>query len=318
VIVVTGAAGFIGSHLVERLLETGAHVVGIDNLLDNYPRSIKLGNIQLARSHPNFRFVEGDVRDSALMASILSKERVEAIVHLAAIAGVRRSVSDPVVYVDVNVGGTANLLSLAVAHNVERFVLASSSSVYGNSSRIPFSEADPCVQPVSPYAASKRAAELLCYTYHNLTGLKVVILRLFTVYGPRQRPEMAIHRFIRLITAGEPVPMYGDGHMKRDYTYVGDIVDGIVATLSSRLGLETLNLGGSSPVSLCDLIEAVSVACGRKSQISRLPVQPGDVEITYADISRAGALLGYRPKVDLAEGLTRSVEWFRRLESKDH
>lgn len=307
---VTGAAGFIGSHIVERLLADGRSVIGLDNFHPYYPAAIKRDNLRALAGHERFRLVEGDIRDRKLVDDILANG-VTAIVHMAGLAGVRPSVADPVPYMDVNVGGTAHLLDRAVHHKVRRFVHASSSSVYGNTTRVPFTEEDPAIDPVSPYGASKRAAELVTRSYSQLSDLGIANVRLFTVYGPRQRPEMAIHYFVRSILRGEEFQVFGDGSMSRDYTYVSDIVEGIVAAVDCESRLETFNLGGAHPVSLTELIDKVSKACGREPRIRRLPAPAGDVRATSANISHAGRVLGFVPRVSLDEGIERFVAWYR-------
>lgn len=309
-ILVTGAAGFIGSHVVERLLSEGHSVVGLDSFHPFYSPAIKRANLAKLAGHERFRLVEGDIRDRELVDELLASG-VRSIIHMAGLAGVRPSVEAPVPYMDVNVGGTAQLLDRAVKHRVRRFVLASSSSVYGNSERTPFSEDDPAVDPVSPYGASKRSAELVARSYAKLSDIGIAMMRLFTVYGPRQRPEMAIHHFVRSILRGEEIPVYGDGSTARDYTYISDIVEGIVAALECESHLETFNLGGAHPVALSELIEKVSRACGREAKIRRLPAQAGDVLATSANISHAGKVLGFVPRVSLEQGLERFVAWYR-------
>jgi UDP-glucuronate 4-epimerase len=309
-ILVTGAAGFIGSHIVERLLVQGHTVTGLDSFHPYYPPDIKRANLTASSGDPRFTLITGDIRDRAQVDEVLARG-VESIIHMAGLAGVRPSVESPVPYMDVNVGGTALLMERAGHHGVKRLLLASSSSVYGNSARAPFSETEPAVDPVSPYGASKRAAELVANSIGRLNGVAVTSLRLFTVYGPRQRPEMAIHRFVRMILAGEAIPVFGDGSMARDYTFVEDIVDGIVGALAPREPVDVLNLGGAHPVRLSELIEKVSHACGRPARIDRRPEQPGDVRATSADISRAARAIGFAPKVDLDEGLRRFVAWYR-------
>lgn len=309
-ILVTGAAGFIGSHIVERLLGQGRAVLGLDSFHDYYPAGIKHANLTAAAASERFTLVTGDIRDRRTVDEVLGRG-VEAVIHMAGLAGVRPSVEAPVPYMDVNVSGTALLMERAGHHGVKRFLLASSSSVYGNSAHTPFTEDDPAVEPVSPYGASKRAAELAAHAIGRLNGVSVTALRLFTVYGPRQRPEMAIHRFVRMIHAGEPIPVFGDGSMARDYTFVEDIVDGIVRALAPREPVDVLNLGGAHPVRLSELIEKVSRACGRPVRIDRRPEQPGDVRATSADISRAARAIGFAPRVGLDEGLERFVAWYR-------
>ncbi len=312
---VTGGAGFIGGHLCQRLLDRGDDVVCVDSFDPFYDPAIKRGTAaSLARS-PRFRLVEGDIRDAAGLERALAREGIEAIVHLAARAGVRPSIEDPVLYTQVNVEGTVAILELARRLEVKPFVFGSSSSVYGDTSGVPFREDERAAAPISPYAATKRAGELLCHAYAHLHGLAVVCLRFFTVYGPRQRPDLAIHKFARLMAAGEPIPFYGDGSTGRDYTYVDDIVQGIegaVAYAAARsASFEVFNLGESETVTLARLVELLSAALRVEPVLDRLPAQPGDVEQTYADITRARAILGYAPGVRIEEGIPRFVEWFR-------
>lgn len=309
-IVVTGAAGFIGSHLCEALLARGCRVTGIDCFDDFYDPSVKRSNIAGFAGDKRFTLVEADIRDERAMDDVM-KQKPEAVIHLAARAGVRPSIEKPLLYEDVNVGGTCVLLEAARYWGVGRFVFGSSSSVYGNNSKVPFSESDPVDHPVSPYAATKRACELLCHTYHHLFAMGIACLRFFTVYGPRQRPDLAIHKFARLIDQGRPIPVFGDGTTSRDYTYVDDIVAGILAALERCDGYRLYNLGNSDPVTLRDLIQAIEQALGKKAVIEALPPQPGDVVQTFADISRAKAELGYEPRTNLAAGLQRFVTWFR-------
>lgn len=307
---VTGAAGFIGSHLCEALLARGDTVVGLDNFDDFYSPAIKRANLSAAMRSDRFRLVEGDIRDAAAVDAAIGSG-VDIIVHLAARAGVRPSIEQPLLYQDVNITGTGVLLEAARRHGIRKFIFASSSSVYGNSPKVPFSETDNVDRPISPYAASKKAGELICHTYHHLFGIDITCLRFFTVYGPRQRPDLAIHKFARLIEAGQPIPVFGDGSMRRDYTYVGDIVAGVLAAMDRIGGYHIYNLGNSSPVSLAELIEALEKALGKRAQIQRLPVQPGDVERTYADIETSRRELGYAPATPLAEGLAAFVAWMR-------
>ncbi|MEW6745590.1 MAG: GDP-mannose 4,6-dehydratase [Planctomycetota bacterium] len=310
-ILVTGAAGFIGSHLCERLLVRGDSVVGLDNFNDFYDPLIKRRNVEEVARQGDFRLVEGDIRDERLVQDLLGSEPIDVVVHLAAMAGVRPSLSSPLLYEEVNTRGTLVLLQAARAAGVKRFVFGSTSSVYGKSDRVPFREDDPADRPVSPYAATKRAAELLAFNYHHLYGLDVLILRFFTVYGPRQRPEMAIHKFTRLIEQGEPVPMFGDGSSERDYTYVDDIMDGVVKALDRGRGFGIYNLGESKTVALRALIDRIARCLGREVRIERYQDQPGDVPRTCADVSRARRDLGYDPRIDLDEGLRRFVVWYR-------
>ena len=309
-VVVTGAAGFIGSHLCEALLARGCRVTGIDNFDAFYDPWIKRANIAACEAHEQFRLIEADIRDEQAMGIALGRGP-NAIVHLAARAGVRPSIEQPVLYQDVNVRGTCVLLEAARQAGVRRFIFGSSSSVYGNAEKVPFSESDNVDYPISPYAATKKAGELLAYTYHHLYGTNITCLRFFTVYGPRQRPDLAIHKFARLILAGRPVPMFGDGGMMRDYTYVDDIVAGVIAALERADGYRIYNLGNSSPVGLRELIELIQQAVGRKAVVERLPEQPGDVQRTFADISRARAELGFEPRTDFRTGLANFAAWLR-------
>lgn len=310
-VLVTGGAGFIGSHLCERLLQRGDTVVCFDSLDPYYDPAHKRRNLEALRRHGGFTFVEADVLDGERLAEVIAEHGVDRVAHLAARAGVRPSIATPQRYFGVNVNGTVNLLEAARRADVRGLVLASSSSVYGNGSRLPYHEADPVPHPISPYAASKRAMELAAYTYHHLYGLDIACLRLFTVYGPRQRPDMAIARFLERIRAGTPIELYGDGSTQRDYTFVGDIVDGFVAALDriEGMGYEIINVGGGRPVTLRHLVESIERAVGSKAILRRLPDQPGDVEGTFADIERAGRLLGYRPSTPLEEGLRQHVAW---------
>jgi len=312
-VLLTGVAGFIGSHLAERLLARGHAIVGLDNFDPFYDPAIKQRNLAAVGGHPRFELVRGDIRDEGLVKALLDRApRVDLVCHLAALAGVRPSLAEPGRYASVNVGGTLSLLEACRRHGVARLVFASSSSVYGARSEVPFRESDPAVRPASPYAATKRAGELLCATYADLYGLETTCLRFFTVYGPRQRPEMAIHKFTRLLAAGTPVPLFGDGSSARDYTYVDDIIDGTVAAVERpRPGFTIYNLGGSQATSLARLVELIAAALGTTAAVERLAMQPGDVPITYADVALAGRDLGYTPKVPIDEGITRFVEWFR-------
>ena len=310
-VLVTGGAGFIGSHLCARLLEDAFEVVSLDSYDDFYDPDIKRGNLTECRDHARFTEVEGDIRDAATLDKL---PEVDTIIHLAARAGVRPSIKDPVLYHDVNVGGTLVLLELARNRGIPRFVFGSSSSVYGNNERVPFSEDDAVDQPISPYAATKKAGELLCHTYHHLEELGVLCLRFFTAYGPRQRPDLAIHKFARLMTDGQAVPRFGDGTTERDYTYVDDIVDGVMGSLdyleAHPGSYEIINLGESRTISLNEMIDTVSRALAVKPVIDELPLQPGDVTRTYADVSKARALLHYAPRTGFQEGVRRFVEWF--------
>ena len=313
IILVTGAAGFIGSHLVERLLDAGYRVVGLDNFDEYYQPAIKRGNIQSIGARDRFTMIEGDIRDTALINRLFLEHRIGLVAHLAARAGVRPSIQHPALYQDVNIGGTINLLEASRSNGIRQFLFTSSSSVYGAGASLPFSEDVKLDYPTSPYAASKLAAELFCRTYHHLYNLPVTVIRPFTVYGPRQRPEMAISLFTGQIEAGEEISIFGDGTSKRDYTFVSDIVDGMLRALTSKnRGFEIFNLGDSRPVVLSSLIHIIEAAVGKKARIKYLPEQKGDMPITYADISRAGKYLGYEPKVTIEEGISRFVAWRRQ------
>lgn len=308
---VTGGAGFIGSHVVEALLARGDRVVCVDNFDSFYDPAVKRANIRAAESHPKFTLVEADIRDLAAMTAVCETHRIDRIFHAAARAGVRPSVADPLLYEDVNVRGTMVLLEAARRRSLRTFVFASSSSVYGGLTTVPFSETAALSRPISPYAATKLAGELLCHTYHHLYRIPITCLRLFTVYGPRQRPEMAIHQFVRLIEEGQPISVYGDGGSKRDFTYIDDIVQGVLAALDRPFPFEVFNLGESDTIELRDLIRLIEQYLGKPARIETLPPQPGDMPITFADITKARTQLGYRPGTPVKEGLKRFVTWFR-------
>jgi UDP-glucuronate 4-epimerase len=313
-ILVTGAAGFIGSHAAEALLARGHRVIGVDNFCDFYDRSWKELNLRsIAQSNGGTKLdvEEIDITDGALISALVAKTKPHAILHLAAMAGVRPSIEQPAYYARVNVEGTTHLLQAAVDSDVQKFIFASSSSVYGNLGRVPFSEEDPVAEPISPYAATKRSGELICYTYWHLYRLPVFCLRFFTVFGPRQRPDLAIHKFTRLISRGLPVPVFGDGSTSRDYTFVEDIVSGILASLDRCDRYRIYNLGGSDPVTLSHLIQSLESVIGKTAIIDRRPAQLGDVERTFADLTRSKAELDYAPRVSLREGLQRFVQWYR-------
>lgn len=316
-ILITGAAGFIGSHAAEALLDEGYRVIGADNFCDFYDRSWKEMNLRSVgvgngAAAEQFEVEEIDITDGARIDKLVATTRPVAILHLAAMAGVRPSIEQPAYYARVNVEGTTHLLQAAVKHKVGKFLFASSSSVYGNLGRVPFREDDPVAEPISPYAATKRAGELLCYTYWHLYRLPVFCLRFFTVYGPRQRPDLAIHKFTRLITQGKPVPMFGDGSTSRDYTFVEDIVGGILSALKHCDRFRIYNLGGNDPVTLKTLLDELQRAIGKSAIIDKRPAQLGDVERTYADLTRSREELGYAPKVSLSEGLRQFVQWFQQ------
>src|SRR3954470_15296914 len=307
-VLVTGAAGFIGSHAAEALRGAGYGVVGVDNFCDFYDRRWKEANLKTAKIDVE----EMDITDGPRIAALIARVKPHAILHLAAMAGVRPSIERPVYYAKVNVEGTTHLLQAAVENQVAKFVFAYSSSVYGNNPKVPFSESDEVTEPISPYAATKRAGELLCHTFWHLYKMPVACLRFFTVYGPRQRPDLAIHKFARLIHFGKPIPVYGDGSTARDYTYISDIVDGVVAVTKKEFGYQIFNLGESQTVRLSYLIEVLEKAMGRKAVIDRQPQQPGDVPITYANIGKARSLLGYTPGIKIEAGIPLFIEWFHR------
>jgi UDP-glucuronate 4-epimerase len=312
-VVVTGAAGFIGSHLCERLLARGDQVVGVDNFDPLYDPALKHGNLVESQRNDRFQFAETDIRDADALGNLWREEcrGVDCVVHLAARAGVRPSIEDPVGYEQTNILGTVHLLKLLCETNpCPRLVFASSSSVYGNSPRTPFREEDSVDFPISPYAATKKAGELICYTYHHLHGLPVTALRFFTVYGPRQRPDLAIHKFTASLLRGEPIEMYGDGESSRDYTYIDDILDGVIAAMDRGEGYEIVNLGSEHPIKLRELIRMLEAATGREAHIRQLPLQPGDVNCTFADLTKARHLLGYDPKTPFEEGVRRFVAWW--------
>jgi len=310
-VLVTGAAGFIGSHLCERLAARGDAVVGLDNFNTFYDPAIKRKNVAGLLASGALKLVEGDIRDRDLVARVFREHQPASVVHLAAMAGVRPSLQDPVLYHDVNCTGTSVLLAAAHGAGVSRFVFGSSSSVYGGNPKVPFHEDDDVSHPVSPYAATKRANELTCWTFHHLYGMDIAALRFFTVYGPRQRPEMAIHKFVRLVEQGQPLPLFGDGATQRDYTYVDDILDGVLKAHDRSRGFRIYNLGESATISLRDLVGAIGRATGREPRVDWQPLQPGDVPRTFADIRRAREELGYDPRVNVEEGLRRFVAWYR-------
>ncbi|MHC4396931.1 MAG: GDP-mannose 4,6-dehydratase [Planctomycetota bacterium] len=308
---VTGAAGFIGSHLCERLLGEDWKAVGVDNFDDFYDPKIKRQNIEACLKNKNFQLVEADIRDGAAMDKSIG-DGIDIVIHLAARAGVRPSIAQPLLYADVNINGTMVLLEAVKKHKVNKFIFGSSSSVYGNNKKVPFCEDDNVDFPISPYAATKKACELICHTYHNLYGTSITCLRFFTVYGPRQRPDLAIHKFARLIEQGKPIPVYGDGTMMRDFTYIDDIINGVAAAMQKCAGFNIYNLGESRPIVVNDLIGEIEKALGKKAIKEYLPPQPGDVERTYADVTKAVRELGYNPTTPIEEGLAGFVEWLKQ------
>jgi UDP-glucuronate 4-epimerase len=310
-LLITGGAGFIGSHVADRRLARGDSVVVLDDFNDYYDPLVKRSNVAPHLADPRYRLVEGDIRNRELVFRLFAEESFDAIVHLAARAGVRPSLEQPVLYEEVNCVATLHLLEAAVAHGKPRFLFASSSSVYGINSKLPFAEDDPIERPISPYATTKRAGELHVFSTHHLYGLPAACLRVYPVYGPRQRPEMAIARFIRGLESGEAIPIYGDGGSRRDYTFIDDIADGVDAALEATFAFEILNLGSAHPVTLTELVEALETATGKRAKLDRRPVQAGDVPVTFASVAKAERLLAFRPKVTLEEGLRRSVAWAR-------
>jgi UDP-glucuronate 4-epimerase len=320
-VLLTGGAGFIGSHLAEALIRRGVELTIVDNLDPFYSRSRKKANLQEIERTGKFRFVQQDIQIVKGMKELLADVRPEAIIQLAARAGVRPSIEQPLLYERVNIGGTVNLLELSRQFEVGKFIFGSSSSVYGMTSKTPFSEAQTGLRPVSPYGATKLAGEVLGYTYAHLYGFPVICLRFFTVYGPRQRPDLAIHKFTALIEAGKPVPIFGDGTAGRDFTYVDDIVSGVLAALEyeppkeAGVPFEVFNLGNSHPVTVSELVRLLEETTGRKALIQHKPMQPGDVLITWADISKSSRLLGYQPATRLEEGLKKFVAWYRSASS---
>ena len=313
----TGGSGFIGSHLCERLLKEGYFVINLDNFNNYYDPKIKWRNIQEALKNENYALYVGDIRDDKILEQISEEQgNIDIVCHLAAMAGVRNSLKDPVEYVSVDIGGTVNMLEFARRNEVEKFVLASSSSVYGKNSKVPFSEDDPLEGQVSPYATAKRAGELYCQTYSDIYKIPVVTLRFFTVYGPRQRPEMAIHLFTRLIIEGKPIPVFGDGSTARDYTYIDDIIEGVYrAILYDKARFEIFNLGNSKTVKLSELIEIIEEVTAKKAIIDRKPMQLGDVEITFANIKKGNSLLSYRPESEINRGVCEFFDWFEKNRS---
>lgn len=308
---VTGGAGFIGSHLTESLLSEGHEAVCLDNFNDFYDPQFKKENVAPLLNHPKFTLVEGDICDETTLQKIFNSHSFDQVIHLAARAGVRPSLKQPRLYVDVNVDGTVNLLETMRQFNVSKMVFASSSSVYGENKKVPFSEGDPLLHPISPYAATKIAGEVLCRTYHQLYDISSICLRFFTVYGPRQRPEMAIYKFTKAIFEEQELTLFGDGGSKRDYTYISDIVDGICRAVKQEAGFAIYNLGDSQPVALKDLLSKLEQVTGKKAIVKYTDNQAGDVPVTYADISLSGKELGYSPKVPLEQGLKAFTQWFR-------
>lgn len=323
-ILVTGGAGFIGSHLCEKLLELGGTVINIDSLNDFYDVSIKKNNLKTIKEFcrkncvcgDRYIFQKGDIRDLPFLERIFTNYEIDTIIHLAAYAGVRSSIENPGLYMDVNINGTLNLLEYAKKFSIKSFIFASSSSVYGDNSIVPFSETQAVDNPISPYAASKKAGELICYTYHSLYGINIACLRFFTVFGPRQRPDLAIYKFTKLLQENREIPFWGDGTTERDYTYITDILDGIINALlwvnKYELRYDIFNLGESNAVSLGKMISTLEEVTGKKARLNKLPLQPGDVLRTYADISKSKRVLGYNPTVKFDEGIKMFYDWYCR------
>ena len=321
--VVTGGAGFIGSHVTEALLKQGHKVIIIDHMNDFYDPAVKEKNLQEIKvwckkngSEGQLLFKKADIRDEVQLQAIFAGADIAAIIHLAAYAGVRPSIENPKLYYDVNVMGTLNVLEIARENGVKKVVFASSSSVYGNTKTVPFKESDFVDRPISPYAATKKSGELLCHTYHHLHQMDIACLRFFTVYGPRQRPDLAIHKFTKKISAGEKIPFFGDGSTKRDYTYIQDIVDGVTKALqwveAGEDRFEVFNLVESATISLSQMVETIERAVGKTALLERLPNQPGDVKLTNAAIDKAKTMLGYQPKTEFADGIEKFVAWFKK------
>lgn len=312
---ITGGAGFIGSSLSKKLLEEGNKVVTIDNFCDFYDIKIKENNIKELKENENYKIYKADIRDRQAINKIFEENRVDVVMHLAAMAGVRPSIENPVLYQEVNCMGTQNILEEMKAHNIKNLVMASSSSVYGNCKEVPFREDMVVDYAISPYAATKKANEVMTHVYHKLFDMNVIMLRFFTVYGPKQRPDLAINKFTRLMIEDKEIPMFGDGTTSRDYTYIDDIVDGIKKSceycINNQNVYEILNLGNSSPVSLKEMIQTIGDALGKEPKIKQLPMQPGDVDRTYADISKAKKLIGYEPKISFEQGIRNFVEWYK-------
>lgn len=310
-ILLTGGAGFIGSHTLDALVELGYRVAVIDDFNDYYNPIFKAQNVAVYLNNPNVTVYRGSITDIPFLTAIFSTEKIDAVIHLAARAGVRPSIANPKLYTEVNVGGTENLLELCKENGIKKFIFASSSSVYGNQRKVPFSETDE-IRPISPYAETKKSVELMAYSYHLLYGINCIGLRFFTVYGERGRPDMAPYLFTEKILKGQEIQKFGDGSSKRDYTYIADIVSGILMCLEADLKYEIINLGNNNPVSLNDFIALVEKLTGKKAKIKSMPMQEGDVPLTYADIIKAHKLLGWKPTTTLTKGMERFITWFKK------
>ncbi len=314
-ILLTGCAGFIGSHVAEALLKQGKRVVGVDNFCDFYAPDIKYRNIEKVQRNTAFSLLEIDIRDEGALREAFENFQLDAVIHLAAMAGVRPSIEQPGLYNEVNISGTINVLETMKTFGVKKFIFASSSSVYGNNKKVPFAETNNVDKAISPYAATKKAGEVIAHTYHHLYNMDMALLRFFTVYGERQRPDLAIHKFTRMISEGKTIPFYGDGTTRRDYTYIADIVDGVLKSLNyvqtHEKVYEILNLGESRTISLKKMVKTIENALGKKAIIDRQPMQAGDVEQTYADITKAKELIDYNPQMDFEDGIARFVEWYQ-------
>lgn len=311
-ILITGIAGFIGSHLGEKLLSNGHTVVGIDNFDPFYPKAFKEGNLAQLNNSKQFCFCEEDIRNKPSINKIFESNKIDVVIHLAAKAGISPSIVHVAEYYEVNITGTLNLLECMRQYGVSKLIFGSSSSVYGNNSKVPFSESDSVDHPISPYAATKKAGELLCHVYSHLYQFDVTCLRFFTVFGPRQRPDLAIHKFTRLIDLNKPLPFYGDGFTARDYTYVDDIVEGIICSLNKLEGFHIYNLGESKPIPLNELIRTIEKVLKKRAVLDKRPQQPGDVQQTFADITKARNELGYDPKYNLEIGIQKFVTWYEK------
>ena len=315
-ILTTGVAGFIGSHVSESLLNNNFEIIGIDNLNDFYSPDIKEKNLELSKSHDKFTFYHIDIRDYQSLKEIIKREKPEIIIHLAAMAGVRPSISNPSLYFDVNVNGTENIFKVAKESGIKKVIYASSSSIYGSREQVPFSESDNVDQPISPYGMTKKINEVMAYTYHHLYKLDMIGLRFFTVYGPRQRPDLAIHKFTKMIVNNEAIPFYGDGQTERDYTYVDDIIDGIVKSVNYMIENENIyevfNLGESETTSLSKLVFLLEDSIGKKAHLNKMPMQLGDVPRTFANIDKSKKVLGYKPKTKIKDGIPLFIEWYKK------